>query len=222
MGGSVIFYTYGSTLELNGQQLTAGMLTADLLNLSPDEYMRLKKRMTQITDLAKEYERKWDVALWWKLNEKMDVLCQKLRRYQVFRLLLDFVYVEFMKGLQKGFVPKRCANCGRWFLQMPGMTYAYCGEPAPGQDGKTCREIGATSSFRSKVQNNDVWKAHQRAYKKYFARTRKGTMSKGVFEVWSQKMETLRDDALMEYGRAQSEEERQRIVDEVTQKLNKL
>ena len=111
---------------------------------------------------------------------------------------------------------------GRWFLQMPGMTYAYCGEPAPGQDGKTCREIGATSSFRSKVRNNDVWKAHQRAYKKYFARTRKGTMSKGVFEVWSRKMETLRDDALKEYGRAKSEEERQRIVDEVTQKLNKL
>ena len=75
---------------------------------------------------------------------------------------------------------------------------------------------------RSKVQNNDVWKAHQRAYKKYFARTRKGTMSKGAFEVWSRKMETLRDDALMEYDRAQSEEERQRIVDEVTQKLNKL
>ena len=139
-----------------------------------------------------------------------------------FDRLLDFVYVELMKGLQKGFVPKRCANCGRWFLQMPGMTYAYCGEPAPGQDGKTCREIGATSSFRSKVQNNDVWKAHQRAYKKYFARTRKGTMSKGVFEVWSRKMEMLRDDALMEYDRAKSEEERQRIVDEVTQKLNKL
>ena len=89
MGGSVVFYTYGSTLELNGQQLTAGMLTADLLNLSPDEYMRLKKRMTQITDLAKEYEWKRDIALWWKLNEKMDALCQKLRRYQVFRLLLD-------------------------------------------------------------------------------------------------------------------------------------
>ena len=139
-----------------------------------------------------------------------------------FDRLLDFVYVELMKGLQKGFVPKRCANCGRWFLQMPGMTYAYCGEPAPGQDGKTCREIGATSSFRSKVQNNDVWKAHQRAYKKYFARTRKGTMSKGVFEVWSRKMETLRDDALKEYDRAKSEEERQRIVDEVTQKLNTL
>ena len=89
MEGSIVFYTYGSTLELYGQQLTAGMLTADLLNLSPDEYRPMSKRMKQITDLAKEYERKRDIALWWKLNEKMDALCQKLRRYQVFRLLLD-------------------------------------------------------------------------------------------------------------------------------------
>ena len=40
-----------------------------------------------------------------------------------FNGLLDFVYVELMKGLQKGFVPKRCANCRRWFLQTPGATY---------------------------------------------------------------------------------------------------
>ena len=62
MDGSIVFYTYGSTLELYGQQFTAGMLTADLLNLSPDEYMRLKKRMTQITDLAEEHERKRDIG----------------------------------------------------------------------------------------------------------------------------------------------------------------
>ena len=30
MEGSIVFYTYGSTLELYGQQFTAGMLTADL------------------------------------------------------------------------------------------------------------------------------------------------------------------------------------------------
>lgn len=101
MGGNVIFYTYGSTLELNGQQLTAGMLTADLLNLSPDEYLRLKKRMTQITDLAKEYERKRDIALWWKLNEKMDALCQKLRRYQVFRLLLGEDEDSFFSAIRE-------------------------------------------------------------------------------------------------------------------------
>ena len=51
MEGSIVFYTYGSTLELNGQQFTAGMLTADLLNLSPDEYRPMSKRMKRITSL---------------------------------------------------------------------------------------------------------------------------------------------------------------------------
>lgn len=89
MEGSIVFYTYGSTLELYGQQFTAGILTADLLNLSPDEYRPMSKRMKQVTSLAEEYEQSGSIELWWKLNEKMDALCQKLRRYQVFRLLLD-------------------------------------------------------------------------------------------------------------------------------------
>lgn len=97
----------------------------------------------------------------------------KLVEKMYFDRLIDFVYVEFMRGLQKGFLPKRCANCNRWFLQEPGTTYSYCNELVPGEDGKTCREIGATASFREKVQNNDIWKVHQRAHKKYFARTRR-------------------------------------------------
>ena len=137
-----------------------------------------------------------------------------------FDRLLDFVYAEFMKGLQKGFVPKRCANCGRWFLQTPGATYAYCTGPAPGQNGKTCREIGASSSFRSKVENNDIWKVHQRAYKKYFARIRSGLMTKGEFEVWSRQAADLRDAALERYARAENEEERQRIAQEIAEALN--
>ena len=139
-----------------------------------------------------------------------------------FDRLLDFVYVEFMKGLQRGFVPKRCANCGRWFLQMPGATYSYCNEPAPGQPDKTCREIGTTNSFRSKVKNNDVWQVHQRAYKKYFARVRKGTMSKADFEAWSREAERLRDEALSAYARAETEEDRQRIVEDLRKSMNRL
>ena len=137
-----------------------------------------------------------------------------------FDRLLDFVYAEFMKGLQKGFVPKRCANCGRWFLQAPGATFAYCAGPAPEDPGKTCREIGASSSFRSKAENNDVWKVHQRAYKKYFARIRSGLMTKGEFEVWSRQAADLRDAALERYAQAKSEDERQRIAQEVAEALN--
>ena len=57
MEGSIVFYTYGSTLELYGQQFTAGMLTADLLNLSPDEYRPMSKRMKQVTALRKNMSR---------------------------------------------------------------------------------------------------------------------------------------------------------------------
>lgn len=52
MEGSIIFYTYGSTLELNGQQFEAGRLTEDLLNLSPDDYHPLHERMVRIRTLS--------------------------------------------------------------------------------------------------------------------------------------------------------------------------
>ncbi len=138
-----------------------------------------------------------------------------------FDRLSDFVYVELMKGLQKGFVPKRCPNCGRWFLQQPGLTYSYCDGPAPGEEGKTCRDIGSTTSFRDKVKNNDVWKVHQRAYKKYFARARKGTMSKVDFEEWERASEVLRNRALADYQRAKSEEQRTAIVERLAEGLNR-
>ena len=48
MEGNIIFYTYGSTLELNGQQFDAGRLTEDLLNLSPDDYHPMHERMKRI------------------------------------------------------------------------------------------------------------------------------------------------------------------------------
>ena len=48
MEGSIIFYTYGSTLELNGQQFEAGRLTEDLLNLSPDDYHPLHERCASV------------------------------------------------------------------------------------------------------------------------------------------------------------------------------
>ena len=136
--------------------------------------------------------------------------------------LADFIYVEFMRGLQKGFVPKRCANCGRWFLQEPGMTYAYCDQIAPGETELTCRDIGSRVSFREKVKNNEIWQIHQRAYKKYFARTKKGTMTRKEFEIWEREAEKLREQALKKYEKAKSSEERIAVAAELSTKLNQI
>ena len=87
--GNIVFYTYGSTLELNGQQFDAGRLTEDLLNLSPDDYHPMHERMERITELEKSYVKDKQLSVWWELNEEMASLCQELRRYTVFRLLLN-------------------------------------------------------------------------------------------------------------------------------------
>ena len=137
-----------------------------------------------------------------------------------FSRLRDFVYVECMRGMQKGFMPKRCANCGRWFLQRPGATFAYCDGVAPGETERSCREIGAISNFREKVKNSEIWQLHQRAYKKYFARTRKGTMSRAEFEIWSREAEQLRDRALAEYDRERDMEQKEAIVQRLKEQLN--
>ena len=138
-----------------------------------------------------------------------------------FDRLLDFVYAEFMMGLQRGFVPKRCANCGRWFLQTPGATFAYCAGSAPEDPSRTCREIGAASSFKDKVANNEVWQVQQRAYKKYYARTMRKDMTKAEFEAWTRDAEQKRDAALERYARAKNEEDRQRIAAELEEELNR-
>ena len=137
-----------------------------------------------------------------------------------FDRLSDFVYVEFMRGLQKGYVVKRCINCGKWFLQQPGATYVYCANIAPGEANKTCRDVGASASFSGKVRNNEIWKIHQRAYKKYYARVMKKNWTKAEFESWTSSAEELRDLALKKYDESCDEMERQQIVKEFQKKLN--
>lgn len=97
---------------------------------------------------------------------------------------------------------------------------SYCDGPAPRQEGKTCREIGAAASFQDKVRNNEIWKIHQRAYKKYFARTRKGTMSRAEFDIWAREAERLRDQALAAYEGMADGNAKAEIADRLKQKLN--
>lgn len=89
MEGNIVFYTYGSTLELNGRQFDAGTLTENLLNLSSDDYLPMHERMDRITELELSYTECRSHDAWWELNEEMASLCQDLRAYQVFHLLLD-------------------------------------------------------------------------------------------------------------------------------------
>lgn len=120
-----------------------------------------------------------------------------------FTRLLDFLYTDFFKGILKGFVPKQCKLCGRYFLLEKGFHFEYCDGIFEG--GQTCREIGAARSFKEKTESNDVWKLHQRAYKKYYARVLKKTMSKPEFTAWADFAEKLRNETLPAYLKTKAE-----------------
>lgn len=125
----------------------------------------------------------------------------QLYEKMVFTRLADFIYMDFFKGFMMESIPKTCKLCGRYFLQEKGFAYEYCKNLAPDTADKTCREIGALKSFRNKVQDNEVWKIHQRAYKKYYARVMKKKMSQAEFNEWAKEAEKLRDEMLHIYER---------------------
>jgi hypothetical protein len=126
----------------------------------------------------------------------------QLYEKMVYKRLSDFLYTELFKAMMMGNVPKQCRLCGRYFLQEKGFDYEYCDGIAPGETTKTCRDVGSTARFREKVKNNEIWKIHQRAYKKYYARVLKKNMSKPAFNEWAQAAEKLRDETLLEMERA--------------------
>ena len=108
----------------------------------------------------------------------------------------SFLYSELFGGLQSGFLPKRCHNCGRYFLLTSGYTPDFCDELAPGETEKTCRDIGARKKYDEKIKNDPIWLAYQRAYKARYGRVSKKKITKAEFTVWADKAIALRGMAL--------------------------
>lgn len=119
-------------------------------------------------------------------------------RYE-FQNAISFFYVDFLRGLQSNFIPKRCSNCGRWFLQTGGKFFEYCGRPLEADPSKTCRDVGAQESYAQKCKNDPVWQTYLRAYKTHFARRKKGKMTPDEFRIWA-------DNAILWRGQAEQGE----------------
>lgn len=60
-----------------------------------------------------------------------------------FSYLSHFLYTDFYRGLIAGNIPRRCHNCGRYFLLNKGYDTCYCNNISPGEKEKTCRKVGA-------------------------------------------------------------------------------
>ena len=89
---------------------------------------------------------------------------------------------------------KTCRCCGRYFPSYVHGNAEYCERLF--QDGKTCKEIGAVSMFRARLEEYPAMQLYQRAYKTRFARIKAKRMTKEQFVVWGEQARAYRDKVM--------------------------
>ena len=103
-----------------------------------------------------------------------------------FNSLMGFLQTEFYWGLSQDNAPRRCHNCGRYFLLRQDTTPAtagyntcYCNNIAPGETVRTCRKVGAhRKEAQGKENRAPAQKEYDRAYNRLKVRKQRGKISK--------------------------------------------
>ena len=95
-----------------------------------------------------------------------------------FNYLHDFLRTEFYRGLAIGNAPRRCHNCGKYFLLTAGYNTCYCNNIAPGEAERTCRKVGAhRKEARGKANRSPARVEYDRAYNRLKRRKSRGKIS---------------------------------------------
>lgn len=124
-----------------------------------------------------------------------EVYGDRLCETYAFDSLGAFLYVDFFRGLDRCYLPRRCDHCGRYFLLPAGKYSSYCERPLENAPGKTCRDVGARKRYDDKCKTDPIWLAYNRAYKAHYARYLKKKMTTAQFEQWSRYAVELREQA---------------------------
>jgi len=128
----------------------------------------------------------------------------RLCEVYTFDSLGAFLYFDFFRGLHLSYLPRRCDNCGMYFLLDAGKYSNYCERPLDAALGRTCRDVGARKKYDDKCKTDPVWLAYNRAYKTHYARYMKKKMTIAEFEQWSRQAIEWR--TLAEAGRLEQSE----------------
>lgn len=95
-----------------------------------------------------------------------------------FSYLTHFLYTDFYRGLMAGNAPRRCHNCGRYFLLTVGYNTCYCNNLAPRETERTCRKVGAhKKEAQERVTATPAQKEYAKAYNRLKARKQRGKIS---------------------------------------------
>ena len=86
---TILFYVGKKNIILNEQSFTLGQLTAEILNISPRKFQRMRVVCFHAEDEINRYIQTKDADHWCKANLFLLLLDRQLREYQLFRLIKD-------------------------------------------------------------------------------------------------------------------------------------
>ena len=89
---TILFYVGKKNIILNEQSFTLGQLTAEILNITPNEYHQMKEILLQAEEEINRYRQTKDADRWYNANQHLSQLDRQLCSYQLFRLIKDEQY----------------------------------------------------------------------------------------------------------------------------------
>ena len=95
-----------------------------------------------------------------------------------FNYLSHFLYTDFYRGLMAGNAPRRCHNCGQYFLLTAGYNTCYCNGIAPGETERTCRKVGAHRKANHPQGLSPAGMEYRKVYNRLKARKQRRKISK--------------------------------------------
>ncbi len=109
--------------------------------------------------------------------------------------LEEMLYLEFEKMLELDIRIKKCKNCGRYFIFKGNYQTEYC-DRVPEGETQSCQAIAATAKYARKIKDNPALAIFNRAYKRYHARVKVGTVKPDAFKKWKYEAVVMRDRCL--------------------------
>jgi len=123
---------------------------------------------------------------------------------------------DYFEGLRNGNGPKKCKNCGRWFLTTNAYLIKYCDNIAPGDSrNRTCRSVGAKAGDKEDPQGHPIKRIYETRRNSVSKAVHRGTMDKELADMIMKLAEEKKTKAFMNNGYFQNHYEKEMQVDAI-------
>ncbi len=80
------------------------------------------------------------------------------------RNFYDSVIISLIEVFKNGYIIKKCANCGKYFIPYNRSDSLYCTRTSPQDSGKNCKEYGAFKTYQDNLKNNECMSLYRKIY----------------------------------------------------------